>query len=83
MVISEETDNRADKDFLAAPFDCINYDCPHWFEEHSHVFNVDPRFPGLPIAAAAFWCLIRDECVCNSPECEWDDVLHVHFPKNE
>ena len=29
IVISEETDNRADKDFLAAPFNYINYNYPY------------------------------------------------------
>ena len=81
--IDDGTDERADRDFLSAPFECTSYDCPYLIEEHYHLFNVDPRFPRLPIMASAFWCLVRDECVCNSAECEWNDILHVHFPKNE
>ncbi len=52
--INNETDKRANKDYLSAPFKYTNYDYPYWFEEHYYLFNVDLVFLGLPIMAAAF-----------------------------
>ena len=84
MVVTQHTDERGNHRMMAAPFWCVDSECPEQDEQtHQHVFNIDPLYPRIPIQPRTMSGMIAHGFTCCDAGCEWDQDLHVHFSKNE
>jgi hypothetical protein len=72
-------DERYDKDLIGEKFWCHQLDCPKYHTIHSHLHNVDPNFPQVPITPAACEEMIAEGMMCEEQQCQWRMYLHVHF----
>ena len=81
--ISTIVDERADEEHIAEQFVCGNTECPNYYVEHLHYFNVDPNFPHFPITPTVYQRMLDEGLICEWQECQWRDHLHVHFPEGE
>ena len=78
----EYVDERGYNDMVSAPFQCYDRECPDYPTNHQHLFNIDPRYPHIPLPEKAINAMIRQGFLCGNSECEWEE-MHIHFSKNE
>ena len=76
-------DYRANDEHLAEYFACSDIECPEYFTAHAHLYNIDPRYPHVPIRQEAYVRMLGEGMICEEQQCQWRQQLHVHFPTQQ
>ena len=62
--ISTIVDERANEEHIAEQFVYGNTECPNYYVEHLHYFNVDPNFPHFPITPTVYQRMLDEGLIC-------------------
>ena len=79
--IETTIDERDTDDYPSTTFDCQDTECSHYYEEHGHKYNIDPRMPKLPLHKRDHRLMRLSGMDCTYPlTCEWKLTKHLHLP---
>ena len=84
-LISILIDKRDAQIYTSAEFECFQADCPLYFINHFHIWNVDLAFPFYGIWEKDHKALRRQGATCHNYTYPYatEAYLHLHLPKNE